>query len=248
MSRLIALYPREWRDRYEDEYLALLADRPPDRRDRLDIVRGAVDARLHPQVPGSPKAPVELPPIGRWSVVTGWAALLGAALWYLAIVLVANGPVVVDGVHTYRDGSAAAPFFLLAVLLLGAGMLAVVVSLPPSRPAHAAAYVSSLSGLLWAGAPWLMWAGMIAFGGLIVVGASAWRAGAWSAWRFVVLAASVGVAWGLGIVVVSGIWDTPEEAIGLSFGLMGVAWLVVGTSLVRHRRLSVDASLGSRQA
>ena len=37
MSRLIALYPRDWRARYEDEYLALLADRPNDPRDSLDI-------------------------------------------------------------------------------------------------------------------------------------------------------------------------------------------------------------------
>lgn len=248
MSRLIALYPRDWRDRYEDEYLALLAERPTDPRDGLDIVRGALDARLHPQVPGSPKVPVVVPPVGRWSVVTGWATLLGVALWYLAIALVANGPVVVDGANSYRDGSAAAPYFLVAVLLLGAGMLAVVVSLPPSRPAHAAAYVSALAGLLWAGAPWLLWAGLIAFGGLIVVGASAWRAGVWQAWRFVVLAVSVGSAWGLGIIVLAGLLEAPPGAPGIFLDLLGPAWVMVGTSLVWPRRHSVDAPLGTRQA
>jgi hypothetical protein len=248
MSRLIALYPRDWRARYEDEYLALLADRPNDPRDSLDIVRGALDARLHPQLPGSPKVPVEAPPIGRWPVVAGWATLLGAVLWYFSIVLMANGPVVVDGLKTYRDGSAAAPFFLLSVLLLGAGMLAVVVSLRPSRPAHAAAYISSLSGLLWGGAPWLMWAGLVAFVGLIAVGASAWRSGAWPAWRFGVLVASLGSAWGLAIVVISGMWVAPPEAYALFFLLIGVAWPIVGTSLVWPRRQSVDASPGSRRA
>ena len=53
MTRLVALYPRGWRDRYEDEFLALLEERPPDPLDRIDIVRGAVDARLHPQRRGS---------------------------------------------------------------------------------------------------------------------------------------------------------------------------------------------------
>ena len=57
MTRLIGLYPQTWRDRYEDEFLALLAERPPDPLDSLDIVRGAIDARLHPQVPGSPRPP-----------------------------------------------------------------------------------------------------------------------------------------------------------------------------------------------
>ncbi len=55
MTRLIALYPEDWRTRYEAEFLSLLADRPPDPLDRLDIVRGAIDARLHPQVQPLPK-------------------------------------------------------------------------------------------------------------------------------------------------------------------------------------------------
>ena len=52
--RLLRLYPRAWRDRYGDEFAELLAARPPSLRDRLDIVRGALDARVHPQV-GSPQ-------------------------------------------------------------------------------------------------------------------------------------------------------------------------------------------------
>ena len=50
MTSLMRLYPRDWRERYEDEFLSLLAERPPDVRDRLDIVRGAIDARVRPQV------------------------------------------------------------------------------------------------------------------------------------------------------------------------------------------------------
>src|SRR4029079_15705907 len=50
MSALVRLYPRAWRERYEAEFLTLLEARPTTIGDRLDIVRGALDARLHPQV------------------------------------------------------------------------------------------------------------------------------------------------------------------------------------------------------
>jgi MFS family permease len=53
MSRLLALYPRAWRSRYGDEFSDLLEARPPSLRDLLDIVIGAVDARINPQVPGA---------------------------------------------------------------------------------------------------------------------------------------------------------------------------------------------------
>ena len=57
MRRLVALYPAAWRARYEDEFIALLEARQLSLSERFDIVRGAVDARLHPQVTG----PVRLP-------------------------------------------------------------------------------------------------------------------------------------------------------------------------------------------
>jgi hypothetical protein len=50
MRALVRLYPRSWRVRYEDEFVMLLAERPPGPADVLDIVRGALDARLHPIV------------------------------------------------------------------------------------------------------------------------------------------------------------------------------------------------------
>ena len=50
-SRWLRLYPRAWRDRYEAEMLALLDARPLDRRTRLDLARGALDAHAHPRTP-----------------------------------------------------------------------------------------------------------------------------------------------------------------------------------------------------
>ena len=53
---LIRLYPAAWRDRYGAEFAALLSERRPGWLHRLDIVRGAVDARLHPEVVRRPPA------------------------------------------------------------------------------------------------------------------------------------------------------------------------------------------------
>jgi len=247
MSRLAALYPAAWRDRYEAEFLALLQERPPDLGDRIDIVRGAIDERMHPQVPGSPKAPVEAPSIGRWSLVAGWTTLLGSGLFYLGIALWATGPIVVNGGDAYRDGSAALPFIFLAMLGLVVGMVAVVLTIPPSRPANAAAYLSSLAGLLWGGAPWLWWAGLIAFGGVIVIGGAAWRARAWSGWRFAALVAAIGSAWGLAYLALSGMLAAPDGFQYVVFGIAGLTWLVLGTSLVRPRRIETGAPLGEEQ-
>jgi len=47
MRFLIRLYPPAWRERYGEEYEALLADRSGGLRDGVDIARGALDAQLH---------------------------------------------------------------------------------------------------------------------------------------------------------------------------------------------------------
>lgn len=47
MKHLLRLYPRAWRDRYGEEFEALLEQRSRSLRDSVDIVRGALDARLH---------------------------------------------------------------------------------------------------------------------------------------------------------------------------------------------------------
>jgi hypothetical protein len=66
MSALLKLYPPAWRARYGDEMTSLLEERPLLARDRLDLIRGALDAWLHPVRP---------------SIVPIAAALLGGGLW-----------------------------------------------------------------------------------------------------------------------------------------------------------------------
>jgi hypothetical protein len=80
MTILIRLYPRDWRDRYEREFLDVLESRPPSRGDRLDIVRGAIDARLNPAVPGAPfREPIAMRP----ARIAGVSAFVGG-IAYLA--------------------------------------------------------------------------------------------------------------------------------------------------------------------
>ena len=57
MSRLIRLYPAAWRARYEAEFLDLLEKRPMSPTGWIDLLRGAFDAHVHPQVKGSHSQP-----------------------------------------------------------------------------------------------------------------------------------------------------------------------------------------------
>ncbi len=45
---LLRLYPQVWRDRYEEEFLVVLASRPFSLLEGIDILQGALDAHLHP--------------------------------------------------------------------------------------------------------------------------------------------------------------------------------------------------------
>jgi len=254
MTRLVALYPRTWRDRYEDEFLALLSERPPDQVDRIDIVRGAVDARLHPQVQGSPAAP-ETPALGGpWPVRVGWLTLAGGVLWVAALVVAINSPIVIYETYrdaapsmvTYRDAAASMPLFFAAITLLGVGLIALTLQLPETaRAARAAVYLSSMAGLLWAFAPWFLLAGLIGFAGLLVVAFAAWRAGRWSSVELGILVTGVGLGWGLLLTGASGLWGPPTPNPDIQFLVvvpLVSAWVVVGTSLARvpRRVVSLD--------
>jgi hypothetical protein len=47
---LVRLYPRAWRERYEEEFVAMLEQGPVSTRDLFDVALGVVDAWLRPQV------------------------------------------------------------------------------------------------------------------------------------------------------------------------------------------------------
>lgn len=239
MSRLIALYPRTWRDRYEDEFMALLSERPPDPLDRVDIVRGAIDARLHPQVDPRPSPePLEpLPYNGPWSIRrAGLLTLIGGFLWLATMGIAVNGPIVRDGLHVYRDVGAAVATFLLSVTLLLVGLWAVAATVPStSRVARTAALIAGLAGLLWAVAPWLVALGAVLCLGLAILAIEAARTGRWRRSDAAILVAGIGAAVAVIVAFVAGIKPPVAEPDIQFVALLMLAplWFATAHALLR---------------
>jgi hypothetical protein len=51
VNRYVSLYPRAWRERYGEELQAILEAERLGLRARVDLIRGALDAHLHPRLP-----------------------------------------------------------------------------------------------------------------------------------------------------------------------------------------------------
>ena len=121
MSGFLRLYPRPWRDRYGEEFEELLAQRPPSVRHRLDIVRGALDAHLHPELVDPTRV------VDRWWLVP----LAGFGLLILALLIVAASPERFDAYGSYREAPMALVPLLGAVAMLIAGIARLAMMLPP---------------------------------------------------------------------------------------------------------------------
>lgn len=214
MSRLLGLYPSTWRARYEGELLALLEERPPSMLDRLDLVRGAVDARLNPQLV-SPDA-IAPDQAGRWR--RSGAAALGGLLWVAAALGFYTAPYV-DGLG-YKDSgavvviaAAAAACSGLAALLRARGQ--------GSRPLSGAAFMI-LIGAIGVALPWpilLLGFYSIVFGSLLFGLVAASRLG--PVWLLVSLGAFLAVGF------------NTEDTRALLLIPLGLAWVVVGALDVR---------------
>ena len=172
MRGLISLYPRAWRERYGDEFLTLMAERRPSLRDRLDIVRSAADAHLFPQLPG----PDLLPDY------SGFVPLAGVLSIGIGLVLAVNGPVHTDEYGSYRDGAAALPFVILAMAALSYGIYRLWKRVPPdSAVSGSAAALAIICGLFWSITPWVLPALAVCLVAIVILAASASRAGVWPA-------------------------------------------------------------------
>jgi hypothetical protein len=173
MSRLLALYPGAWRERYEAEVRDLLVANPPTLADRADLVRGALDAWVHPQVrrrgtaaPDDRRrvpalaAPATLIVGGLLFVASGLA--FGTGAWF--------GPA--GGDHTLA--------FLILVLGMLTTSVAAVAAAPAGAPRRAAGLmvagavldlfpwpILALGAFLWLGAAILFGAVLIARGRLV---------------------------------------------------------------------------------
>lgn len=240
MSRLLALFPRSWRDRYEVEFEALMDERPPSLVERLDVVRGALDAHLHPQVGGATRplpdrsGPEDL----RVARRLGLGAITGAAVWVAAFAIASVGPIRYDGDGAYRDGSSAMSLLLLAAGLLTAGLVGQFILLPATaRLARFGAGAAIPFLILWALAPWLWWFGLLALVGLLALAVGGRRCGLWQTrYALTVIGACLAVvAVGVfGFATLEGNRLAGAELLGYMGAALVPAWLGIGATLIQR--------------
>ena len=138
MTRLLRLYPGWWRRRYGDEVGEILESAPRRPGDRADLLRGALDAWLHPPTPSRIPAAASLVGGGSWTVVAGgviaqpvstdWPGYLIEVLG-LAAISVAFLLVAIVGIAIRGFDGAGRPMGLLiclAIVAYGAWLLALL--------------------------------------------------------------------------------------------------------------------------
>jgi hypothetical protein len=98
LALLVRFYPARWRERYGEEIADLLATEPPSVPRAVDVLRGLIDAHLHPELVDA--ALTAVPAAGERSAEmrthgTGTVARLarGAMLTVLIVTPVATGAV-----------------------------------------------------------------------------------------------------------------------------------------------------------
>jgi hypothetical protein len=97
-SRLLRLYPAAWRQRYGDEFAALLEDHAFSFRTLLDVLWSAAEARLDPPDPGQ-REPAAL---GAWM---WWAWMLALAAGMVLYGMVDDSPLSAPHAGSLLQGS-----------------------------------------------------------------------------------------------------------------------------------------------
>ena len=220
MIGIVRLYPRPWRERYGDELLALLDEHPATLLDRLDLIQGAIDARLHPQVPGTDVTPdKEIPMHVR---LLGTLAGIGGVAWLIAIISIFVLPPNVDG-----DADTSIAMFGLAIGIALTGIALGELgsrsgSTPSAVTGHAISFISlAFGGLIIAPWPWFI----IALLGFPILGFVAALRGSTNGTMPNWLAGVFGLA---GVGTLAGSLGSIENDIGLALlGSIGLAALVL---------------------
>jgi hypothetical protein len=119
MNALLRLYPASWRERHEAEVARMLEDTGAGLSDAPDLIRGAIDAHVHPGPMGLPTGGVR-----RWLTldhVAGSLLLIGGLIWLGAFAALAAAMLLFgdDGWHDSRP---------LAVLAVAGPLVAVGLS------------------------------------------------------------------------------------------------------------------------
>lgn len=116
MRILLRLYPKAWRDLYGEEFAGILATQRLSPRLLLDIIGGAVDARLQPQVRSNKgdvmtmgflkRCAVGGPQLSKKDELLGAAAMIGFSLVFAGLYVWAS--------YVYRDNEMVEAFGIMA--------------------------------------------------------------------------------------------------------------------------------------
>ena len=109
LALLVRFYPARWRERYGEEIADLLASEPPSVPRAVDMLRGLIDAHLHPELVHS--APAAVPAAGERSAEmrrhgTGTVARLARVAMLTALIVT---PVATGAVGYYLGRSQVSP-------------------------------------------------------------------------------------------------------------------------------------------
>jgi len=217
MTRLVRLYPRPWRDRYEAELVDLLEQRPMSLRDAIDLVRGALDAHLHPQ------AERESMP---WTHRLPGLAVLATGLFWIAAVATVRDP----------SGTDADRFLGLAAMTVLVGLPGDYL-MPFGRRIAAALAIGALGVALMFSTPWalavIVFLGVVTLvlGGTLAMAAIRAGIGATTRWRLLIgtVVAPLVVA----VIVSIGLIDEATGRLAVLVALpYGIAWILIGVRLI----------------
>jgi hypothetical protein len=118
MSAFIRLYPKAWRERYGDELIALLEDRPARPLDIFDLLFGALDAHLHPRDLGLRPDERKGTPMSIRSISPVLLLLMGIAALVAGYSLVVSAISVLEPDPTRWEGWGAAGLTAASALIL----------------------------------------------------------------------------------------------------------------------------------
>jgi hypothetical protein len=217
MTRLVRLYPAAWRERYEVELRALLDERPQDVRDRLDIIRGAIDAHLHPQRRNDP--PERAGSLGGLRLA-GSVATIGGVLWGLASIGFYSAPYISD--LGYKDSGSVALVGATAAAVTGLAAVMIIRLMADRSLALWGSAAAILLGAIGLALPWPIL--LVGFFGA-VIGTLLFGLIGTSRLGPAYLLVGVGALLALGF--------NTEDGRALWFAPLGAAWVIVGTMMVR---------------
>jgi hypothetical protein len=256
-SVLIRLYPSRWRERYGDEFLAILEERPLGPYDIADILLGAFDARLRSQRAGATHSNER--GLSMSLRVGGIAAIVGAVILAVSWFGALSGTLPLDGRVLAGLIILGLVFLLVALTILSAAQARVrprmVWAAFGLAMIGAVGYTIGLLGLMGVNegdlpagsvgvtiAPFaFVVGGLAAVVGFALFGIATYRTGTLSRTGAVLLAvgpASGAVAWLLAMNVS---WDLGGTLFLGAMACFLAGWVVLGIAAIRLDRPTTAA-------